>query len=97
MHICHLVKHGEWGRRRCFVLLYTLPSVLESVTVTSSDITLLLKYTFLIRKSDTQGSAELGSVLKCWVSEAGRKGLHVDSTGPGGLPGGAGSELDPGG
>lgn len=45
-----------------------------------------------------RGSAELGSVgSKRWASEAGRGGCHVDSRGQGGLPGGVGSELIPGG
>lgn len=57
----------------------------ESVTVTSSDIPLLLKYTFLMRKSAPEGSAELGSVVaKCRVRAAEGRGSHED---PGGREG----------
>lgn len=50
---------GGAGERGVFCFTADPSLVFESVTVTSSDITWLLKYTFLI-KSETQGSAEFG-------------------------------------
>ena len=53
---------------------------------------------FLVRKSATQGSAEQVSVgSKRQMSAVKGKRFHVDSGGQGGLPGGGGSELSPGG
>lgn len=49
--------------------------VFESVPATSNDITLLLSCTFLIRKSDRGGRADLGSVAG-GARERGR-GSHV--------------------